>query len=160
MENRNKPASQADQKQFDIHKQFDMKKVAVAAGILIAVFALGYIPSCVSARSAEERNVRLQQNLRLSDLQGHLGMASYEANRNNYASAAQQSTEFFNGLREIISNIDDATLKQSLEKVLARRDEITTNLAQADPAVKEKLAQAYADFFQISATQLTKDRPR
>lgn len=154
MENRNKPASQASQ------KPFDLKKVAVAAGILVGVFALGYIPSCVSARSAEERSIRLQRNLKLSDLQGHLGMASYEANRNNYASAAQQSTEFFNGLREMSDNTGDATLKQSLEKVLARRDEITTNLAQADPAVKEKLAQTYADFFQITATQLTKDQPR
>jgi hypothetical protein len=154
MDNLKKPAPQA------VQKGIDLKKVAVAAGILIAVFALGYIPSCVSARSAEERSTRLQRSLRLSDLQGHLGMASYEANRNNYASAAQQSTEFFNGLREMIDNTGDATLKQSLEKVLARRDEITTNLAQADPAVKEKLAQAYADFFQITATQLNKDQPR
>lgn len=154
MENQKKPASQANQ------KPFDLKKVAVAAGVLIAVFALGYIPSCVSARSAEERNIRLQRNLKFSDLQGHLGMASYEANRNNYASAAQQSTEFFNSLRDTISNTEDATLKQSLEKLFARRDEITTNLAQADPAVKEKLAQAYADFFQITTTQLSRDQPR
>jgi hypothetical protein len=159
MENPNKPAPHVDRKQID-RKPIDLKKIAVAAGVLIAVFALGYIPSCVNARSAEERNIRLQRSLRLSDLQGHLGMASYEANRNNYASAAQQSTEFFNGLRETINSIDDATLKQNLEKVLARRDEITTNLAQADPAVKEKLAQAYADFFQIIAPQLTKDQPR
>ena len=154
MENKNKPAPQVDR------KPFDLKKVAVAAGVLIAVFALGYIPSCVSARSAQERNTRLQRDLKLSDLQRHLGMASYEANRNNFANAAQQSTEFFNGLRDIINNIDDATLKQNLEKVLARRDEITTNLAQADPAVKEKLAQSYADFFQITAAQLSKDQAR
>jgi len=154
MENPNKPAPQVNR------QPFDLKRVGVAAGILIAVFALGYIPSCVSARSAAEQNIRLQRSLKLSDLQGHLGMASYEANRNNYASAAQQSTEFFNGLREMLNNIDDATLRQNLEKVLARRDEITTNLAQADPAVKEKLAQAYADFFQITATHLTKDQPR
>ena len=87
-------------------------------------------------------------------------MASYEVNRNNYASAAQQSTEFFNALRDAISTTSDVTLKQNLEKFFTRRDEITTNLAQADPAVKEKLAQAYADFFQITATQLTKDQPR
>ena len=159
MENRNKPASPGPASQ-GVQKPFDLKKVGVAAGILIAVFALGYIPSCVSARGAEERSTRLQRNLKLTDLQGHLGMASYEANRNNYASAAQQSTEFFNGLRETSDNTADTVLKQSLEKILARRDEITTNLAQADPAVKEKLAQAYADFFQITAAQLTKDQPR
>lgn len=158
MENRNKPAPQVDRQPK--RKQFDLKKIGIAAGVLIAVFAAGYIPSCVGARSAEERNTRLQQNLKLAELRGHLGMASYEANRNNYANAAQQSTEFFNGLRETISSTNDAALKQNLEKFSARRDEITTNLAQADPAVKEKLAQAYADFFQITATQLTKDQPR
>jgi hypothetical protein len=157
MENRNKPA-QMDRK-VD-RKPFELKKIAIAAGVLIAVFGAGYVPSCVSARSAEQRNIRLQQNLKLADLRGHLGMASYEANRNNYANAAQQSTDFFNGLRETINDASDATLKQNLEKIAARRDEITTNLAQADPAVKEKLAQTYADFYQLTTTQLTKDSSR
>lgn len=163
MENRNKPAAPVERKPIDLkveRKAFDLKKVAVAAGVLIAVFAAGYIPSCVTARSAEEQNIRLQQNLKLADLRGHLGMASYEVNRNNYANAAQQTTEFFNGVRDAISATNDVTLRQNLEKFLTRRDEIITNLAQADPAVKEKLAQAYADFFQITATQLTKDQPR
>jgi hypothetical protein len=159
MENRNKPTPQVERKPVE-RKPVDLKKVAVAAGVLIVVFAAGYIPSCVGARSAEERSIRLQQNLKLADLRGHLGMASYEANRNNYANAAQQSTEFFNVLLETIGNTSDAPLKQNLEKFLARRDEITTNLAQADPAVKEKLAQAYADFYQITATHLTRDQPR
>ncbi len=147
MENREKPATREDKKPFNV------KKLAVAAGVLIAAFLLGYIPSCVSARNAQERNIRLQYNLRLADLRGQLGMASYEANQNNYSNAAQHSTEFFNGLRETINNTSDETLKQSLERILARRDEITSNIAEANPAVKEKLAQAYADFFQITAAQ-------
>ena len=81
MENRNKPAPQIER------KPLDLKKVAVAAGILIAVFALGYIPSCVSARSAQERNTRLQRNLRLSDLQGHLGNGNGGADKPTRASA-------------------------------------------------------------------------
>jgi hypothetical protein len=38
--------------------------------------------------------------------------------------------------------------------MLASRDQITTDLAQADQAVKEKLAQMYAEYFQ--ATQAYK----
>jgi len=129
------------------------KKLALGAGVLIAVFLFGYIPSCASARSAQERNTRLGHKLKLVELHSRLGMISYEANRNNYANATQMSTDFFNGLKEMIDTTGDESMKQKLLAISTRRDEITTNLAQADPGVKEKLAQMYADFFQITTTQ-------
>jgi len=129
------------------------KKIAVQAAVLIAVFSLGYIPSCVSARDATERNTQLERRLKLLDLHNRLGMTSYEANRNNYASAAEVSSGFFNGLKEMIDTTEDEPLKQKLQPISTRRDEITTNLAQADPGVKEKLAQMYADFSRITTTQ-------
>lgn len=130
--------------------QEPIKKFTIAAGVLIAAFLIGYVPSCVSARNAEQENARLQHRLKLADLRGRIGMASYEANRNNYASAAGYSSEFFNLLAEIINAGGDDALKQKLQPMLARRDEITTNLAQADPSVKDKLAQMYAEVFQVS----------
>ena len=129
------------------------KRIAAQAGVLIAVFALGYIPSCVSAGNAKEQNTRLERRLKLVDLHNRLGMTGYEANRNNYANAAQMSSDFFNGLKEMIDTTEDQPLKQKLQPISTRRDEITTNLAQADPGVKEKLAQMYADFFQITRTE-------
>lgn len=129
------------------------KKLVVGAGVLIFVFLLGFIPSCMSARNAQGRNTQLEHKLTLADLHIRFGMTSYEANRNNYASAAQPSTEFFNGLKETINTTGDEPLKQKLQAMSTRRDEITTNLAQADPGVKEKLAQMFADFFQITTTQ-------
>jgi len=134
-----------------------LKKVGIAAAVLIAVFLLGYIPAQKSARRAQQQNVQLENSLRLAELRGQLGMASYEANRNNYASAAQFSTDFFNGLQTAVNNTDDQMLRQKLQSALERRDEIIANLAEANPAVKEKLSQMYADFFQITATQQKKD---
>lgn len=134
-------------------KQDSIGKMAIAAGALIAAFLIGYVPSCVSARNAEEEKARLQYQLKLAELRGRIGMTSYEANRNNYASAAQFSSEFFNLLAEIIGSSRDEALRQSLQPLLARRDEITTNLAQADPSVKDKLAQMYAEVFQIFQSQ-------
>ena len=151
MSNREEPATREKQKRFDV------KKLAVVAGALIAVFLLGYIPSRMSARNAQDQIIRLHDDLRLADLRGELGMASYEANQNNYANAAQHSTAFFNGLREAITNASDQTLKQNLEGMLARRDEITANLAEANPAAKEKLAQAYAEFFQLTAVRQSRE---
>ena len=134
-------------------EQHPVRKIAIAAGALIAAFLIGYVPSCVSARSAEEERARLQHQLKLADLRGRIGMTSYEANRNNYANAAQFSSDFFNLLAEMIGSSRDDALKQKLQPLLARRDEITTNLAQADPSVKDKLAQMYAEVFQISESQ-------
>jgi hypothetical protein len=128
-----------------------LKKVGIGAGVLVMVFLLGYVPSCVDARSVREENARLSQKLKLAELRGQLGMMSYEANRNNYANSAQLSTDFFNGLREAVSSINDEAMKKKLEALLTRRDEITVNLAEPNPAVKDKLAQMYAEFYQATA---------
>jgi hypothetical protein len=77
-------------------------------------------------------------------------MSSYEANRNNFANASQFSTEFFNGLMKLIEETSDEETKKKLQTMLALRDEITTNLAQADQTIKPKLAQMYADFYQLT----------
>lgn len=134
----------------------------LAAGVLIAVFVTGYLvgywPSRMSASKVTEQNSQLQQKLalnekrlRLAELRGQMGIMSYEANRNNYAEASKFSTEFFNGLRETLNDTNDEALKQKLSAIVARRDEITTNMAQADSSVKEKLAQMFADLFKMTA---------
>ena len=133
--------------------QDPIRKITIAGGALLAAFLIGYVPSCASARKAEAENARLLNRLKMADLRGRIGMSSYEANRNNYANAAQFSSEFFNQVAEIINTEGDDSVKQRLQSILARRDEITTNLAQADPSVKDKLAQMYAEVFQISESQ-------
>jgi hypothetical protein len=123
------------------------KKIGVWTVVLIAVFLLGYLPATINSQRAQVQKSDLEYKLRLAELRGQLGMCSYEANRNNFANAAQFTTEFFNGLRSIVDVTKDETLKQKLQAVLSRRDEITTNLAEANPVVKEKLSQMYADLY-------------
>lgn len=132
------------------------QKIAAGAAVVIAAFLLGYVPSCVGERSAEQQRAQLEYKVRLGDLRDKVGMASYEVNRNNYASAAQFSGEFFDGLLSLISETRDEAFRQKLSQISARRDEITTNLAQADPVVKEKLAQIYAAFFQATKAEESK----
>lgn len=138
---------------IDITNKNLPQKIAIGAAALIVVFLLGYVPSCVGARSAEEQKAELEHKLKMADLRGQLGMASYEANRNNYANAAEFSTNFFNGLRSAIDSAEDDEVKKKLQTMIGLRDEVTTNLAQADPVVKEKLARMYADFYQITAAR-------
>lgn len=127
-----------------------LKKLAIAAGILIIAFMLGYVPSVISSRTTLQQNVELEHKLKVAELDGQLAMASYETGRNNYANAAQFLSKFFDGLREIINETKDHALKQKLQVMLASRDDITANIAQADPSVKEKLAQMYVEYFQAT----------
>jgi hypothetical protein len=129
------------------------KKIGIWSVVLIAVFLLGYLPATMNSQRAQVQRSDLEYKLRLAELRSQLGMSSYEANRNNFANAAQFSSEFFDGLRNIVDAIRDETLKQKLQAVLSRRDEITTNLAEANPVVKEKLSQMYADLYYATTAQ-------
>jgi hypothetical protein len=131
-----------------------VKKVGIAASLLIMAFLIGYVPSAISSRTTQQQNAELERKLKVTELGSQLAMASYEAGRNNYANAIQFSSRFFDGLREIISETRDQALKQKLQAMLGRRDEITANMAQVDQSVKEKLAQMYAEYFE--ATQAGK----
>jgi hypothetical protein len=126
------------------------KKLAMAAVLLIIGFLLGYVPSSISSHTTQQQNAELERRVRAAELGSQLAMAWYEANRNNYANATQFSGRFFSGLPEIIADIKDQGLKQNLEAMLARRDEITSYMAQVDQTVKDKLAEIYAEYFQIT----------
>jgi hypothetical protein len=125
------------------------KKLGKVAGVLILVYLIGYVPSCRSARSAETQRTQFEQRLHVARLHSQLGMVSFEVNRNNYSKAANYSTDFFNNLKTTINDTNDAALKEKLQAISARRDEITAHLAQADPTVKEKIGQLYADFYPL-----------
>jgi len=129
-----------------------LRKLAIGAGALALAFLLGYIPSSLSSSSAQQQNAELQRKLRVADLGGQLAMASYEANRNNYANATQFSSQFFNGLPAAIVDTKDDALKQKLQAMLGRKDEIASNPAQVDPTMKEKLTQMYAEYFKATQT--------
>jgi hypothetical protein len=46
-------------------------------------------------------------------------------------------------------NEPDSGVQQKLQAFAAQRDDITAQLAAANPAVKDKLAQMYADFYTL-----------
>jgi hypothetical protein len=133
----------------DTRKMSFFKKAAIAAGLLAAAFLIGYVPARARLGELEQDNSRLQRLVQVGTVRAHLGMACYEANRNNFASAGEHSTAFFNGLRELTLNEPDSGVQQKLQAFAAQRDDITAQLAAANPAVKDKLAQMYADFYTL-----------
>jgi hypothetical protein len=136
------------------------KTVAIITGALIGVFIagflIGYLPQRRTIESLQEQiagmeqqSAALQQSLKLAELRGAAGLMSYRANRENYGEAAKLSTGFFNGVREMIDEVENEAARRNLQSILERRDEVTAALAQADPSVKDALATIYADFFQL-----------
>lgn len=120
----------------------------------LVLFLAGFVPATLKARRAraeasssatELAEVRLERDL--ARLHGTLGLALYEANRNNFADAGQRATEFFDGLRRTLSDPALAGPRaMRFQAFLDRRDEISGDLARAEAGVKEKLARMYVDF--------------
>ncbi len=134
-------------------------------GYLIAVvviFLAGFTPAFLSVRRVRhELNQTSAQLASLSDelsrarlqgdlarLEGKLGLVVYEANRNNFANASMLAAQFFDGLRSALKRKSIAAVakRSELEAILARSNEISGDLARADQAVKQKLADIYFRF--------------
>ena len=143
-----------------VFSSLNTKNVGFIAVTLLAVLIGGFLIGYLPARSTieglktqnsrlEQRNAVLEQSLKITELRGAVGLMSYRVNQNNYSAAAELSTGFFNGLRGMINDTKDETVRRNLQAMLQQRDEITIGLAQSDPATKQQLAQIYGDFFQV-----------
>src|SRR5689334_264045 len=112
-----------------------MNKILVAAVALVAVFLIGFVPQYVKAS-------RLDSELRLSReasagaaLRDLVALAYLQANQKNYGMAAETSGRYFNQVREVAGQTQDASRRKALEDLLAPRDRVTAELAKGDPAV-------------------------
>ena len=145
----------------------------VSGALFVGGFLLGYLPvhseiarletqnaqlrqndAAFSRQTSElqQKNQKLQADLKVAELRGTAGLMSYRASQNNFGAAAELSTSFFNGVSDAIGATEDQALKENLQKILNQRDVVTAALAQANPIVKERLAQIYAEFLESSGS--------
>jgi hypothetical protein len=128
--------------------------VAFGAGYLTAHFparqATRALESEVEAAEAEtqETQAALQQaqlELGMAELLGKLGQIFIDVNNNNFGIAADKVTPFFDGLTTYLDaspSLSESKL-QALRAISARRDEIVTDLARANPQVREKVGEMF-----------------
>lgn len=128
------------------------RKLAIGALALLGAFLLAYVPASLSARAARVEQDRLTHQLSLATLQADLGMMSYEVNRDNYGLAARLATPFFDGVQSAAAAPANPAVTEWLQTVLGRRDEMTADLAQANPDAKAKIAELYAELFYLTRT--------
>jgi hypothetical protein len=118
-------------------------------GILLllgAIFAAGYVPATMKNRRLEATLQTAALDLRLANLHRKLGVASQEAQRNNYASAAAAANEFFDGCRALVRDDpfdDEPRTRGAIAAYASYDDEISVMLATANPRAKERLASLY-----------------
>jgi hypothetical protein len=116
------------------------------AFLLLFAFGLGYGPKELERRKLAETLRSTELDLRLANLHRLLGVASHEAQRNNFASAASAARLFFDGCRAVVNETDLADrprTKGALEVYASTSDTVLGQLANADPAVREQLASLY-----------------
>lgn len=122
------------------------KTAIIAAVLMIAAFLAGYVPKHLEASRSAEALRETQRALRLATLHRQLGLASLEAQRNNYPAAAQAAHAFFDGCRAAAEELDLSDrprTRLALEAYASSAPEIMTQLNLGNPAMKERLASLY-----------------
>lgn len=133
--------------------------VALTAGVVVGAFLGAWFErgrsnqrtaAAVEVESARAERLesevsRLQARVELSRLQLRLGRIALEADRQDYGSAGEHASRFFEDAARMAEQSDDEQVRRELETVLAARDEVIAGLATAEPAATETLKTLYLD---------------
>ncbi len=127
-----------------------LRRVAVVTGIALGAYLLGFIPMWLNANSIQRELEETKVQMKPLTLRDALSNATISARRGDYEIARQRASEFFTALREDAdresSSVDDAAKRETINNILAQRDEIITLLARNDPAAADKLSDLYYNF--------------
>ncbi len=119
-------------------------KIIVTAVLLIAAFLVGFVPQYFKANRLENELRQSRQEAAGAELRDLIGFAYVQASQKNYGLAAETSSRFFNRVREVANQTQDANRRKALEELLALRDSVTAELAKGDAAVMGDLGQLFA----------------
>ena len=125
-----------------------------AAGVVIA-FLLGFVPMWLQARTSASARDEAQQALRLTQLENTLAAAAIQARRGDYEPAREATSAFYTGLGAEFDRSPSpftAPQRELMQPLLAERDQLITLLARADPAVADRLADAYVSYRRTMGT--------
>ena len=124
-------------------------RLRVYAIVALVAFLIGLVPMWLSNRTSTRERDDAQQALRLARIENSLAAAAIRARRGEYEPARQAASTFFTDLRNELDRTPSAfpdAHHQSLEALLAPRDQVITWLARSDPAVAEHLSNAYVEY--------------
>ena len=130
-----------------------MRRFIIYAGVLLAVFLLGFVPMWLKARECGGSLAGAEQQLSLARMQNNLASSVIDARRGDYEPARQAASQFFTSLRAEADKGDVSTLtpaqREGVEPLFTRRDEIITLLARSDPASADRLSDLYVSYQKV-----------
>jgi hypothetical protein len=139
----------------------DMKKKVVPALLILAViFLLGFIPQYlkterlqVALDKTETQLASLQSDLKMAELRDVSSMMLLEVLQQNYGLAKDHAQDYFEKLRGVAEDPQNASRKKALEDLLAKRDSVTASLAQGDPASASLIQDLVAQTYELTRAQ-------
>ncbi len=126
-------------------------KIIVAVVSLVAVFLIGFVPEYVRANRLDSELRQSREAATGAELRDLIAFTYVQASQKNYGLAAETSSRFFNRVREVANQTQDASRQKALEELLAPRDSVTAALAKGDGAVMGDLQQLF-----VKARQATR----
>ena len=98
---------------------------------------------------AKAREATFGRRLRLASLHRSLGLMLIQLEAQNFQTAREQSTKFFDALADVVFEARDEDLSTRLKNISAWRDEVTAGLASMDPAAVEKVRMLYVELADV-----------
>ena len=120
------------------------QKTVTGLVTLVLVFLLGFVPQYLEKRRIQGELAISIEKLKMSELRDLAGMMLLEGLRQNYGIARDYSSQYFEKLRETSGQMENSTLKTSLQELLSSRDTVTASLSKADPASVSQLQTIFA----------------
>ena len=99
--------------------------------------------------NAKARETTFERRLRLASLHRSLGLMLIQLEEQNFQTAREQSTTFFDALADVVFEARDENLSTRLKNISASRDEVTAGLASMDPAAVEKVRMLYVELADV-----------
>ena len=128
-------------------------KVVTGLVIVVLSFLLGFVPQYLEKRQIQSELAISTERLQMSELRDLAGMMLLEGLRQNYGTARDYSSQYFEKLRQASEQVENSTLKTSLQELLASRDAVTAALSTADPASASQLQTIFANTQAATKTQ-------
>ena len=116
-----------------------MTKIIVVGVLLIIAFSAGFLPQYAKGQRLERELGEAKRENSLAQLRDLAGLAYLQASQKDYGLAGGSTTRFFDRTREVANQTPDSSGKKPLEDLLTLRDQITGELARADPGVVNDL---------------------
>jgi len=121
------------------------KKIIVAVAVLIVAFLAGFLPQYAKVARLERELGEAGRESSMAQLRDLAGLAYLQASQKDYGLAGSTTTLFFDRTREVANQTPDSSGRKLLEDLLNVRDQITGELARADPGVLTDLQTLFVE---------------